>query len=44
MSYFDLDQTMYNVDFVRELYNIIIPPYANKLNCAILLVKNKETG
>ena len=26
------------------LDEIIIPPYANKLNCAILLVKNKEIG
>ena len=23
---------------------IIIPPYANKVNCAILLVKSKEKG
>ena len=22
----------------------IIPPYANKVNCAVLLVKSKETG
>ena len=25
-------------------YNYIIPPYAYKLNCAILLVKSKEIG
>ena len=24
--------------------NIIIPPYANKVDCAILLVKSKEKG
>ena len=36
---------------VHELYShkgyivvIIIPPYANKVNCAMLLVKSKETG
>ena len=28
----------------RHYLYIIIPPYANKLNCAISLVKNKEIG
>ena len=27
---------------MRETGVIIIPPYANKVNCAILLVKSKE--
>ena len=27
-----------------ELFCIVIPLYANKVNCAILLVKTKEKG
>ena len=29
---------------IKLAVTIIIPPYVNKVNCAILLVKTKEKG
>ena len=35
---------IYFVNLCNVILPFIIPPYANKVNCAILLVKTKEKG
>ena len=43
-KHFENRLNFFGMSCTERLYCIIIPPYANKVNCGMLLVKGKEKG